>query len=114
MNQDLYARYSNLIVSIESVDFVRREGMEFYKAKLILADGSNLRVSEVWMDGTLVKYAYYRLDERDELIAGWDNAPHHPRIKSHPHHVHVQNSIIESAVRTLESVLELLVQELEL
>ncbi len=77
MKQELLARYVRLVTRVEQVDYVRREEIELYKAKLILADGSNLRVSEVWIDGELTKYAYYWLNEKDELIRGWDNAPHH-------------------------------------
>ncbi|TAH53052.1 MAG: hypothetical protein EYC68_05175 [Chloroflexota bacterium] len=113
MKQELFERYSRLIVNVETEDFQRREGIELYKAKLILADGSNLRVSEVSLDGTLTKYAYYWLDEQNELIQGWDNAPHHPRVDSHPHHSHKEDGILESPVRSLEDVLEFLNKELE-
>lgn len=112
MKADLLAKYARLVTSIESEDYRRREGLEFYKAKLILADGSNLRVSEVWLDGALTKYAYYWLDENDVVIAGWDNAPHHPGVESHPHHVHQGTRISGSGIRALPDVLEYLSKEI--
>ncbi len=112
MKEELLARYSQLIVHVDSVDHRFREGIEQYKGKFLLADGSNLRVSEVWIDGELVKYSYYWLDESDNLIAGWDNAPHHPEIKTHPHHVHTAKDVSNSPVRALDDVLALLAKKI--
>lgn len=100
-----WAHYLDLVVQTASVDHVIREGIEHYKARLLLADGSRLRVSEVWIDAQLVKYSYYWLDESDRLIAGWDNAPHHPETKTHPHHIHTVQGVHDSPIRNLEDVL---------
>ena len=112
MKEELLERYRDLVVGIASVDYRVREGIEQYKAKFLLADGSNLRVSEVWVDGRQKKYSYYWLDESDNLIAGWDNAPHHPRIKSHPHHLHVAAEVRDSSIRDLEDALILLAKRI--
>lgn len=112
MKEPLWARYRNLIVSVIAVDQRVRENVEQYKAKLMLADGSNLRVSEVVVDGDLIKYSYYWLDESGQIIAGWDNAPHHPEIKTHPHHVHTPADVSEFSVRTLDDVLALLARKI--
>ena len=56
---------------------------------LYLKDGTNLRVTEQWQDKTLLRYSYYWLTSADELKIGWDNAPHHARLKNFPHHKHV-------------------------
>lgn len=106
------ARYGDLVVGVASIDHVAREAFEQYKAKLLLADGSSLHVSEVWVDGQLTKYSYYWLDESDHLIAGWDNAPHHPEIKSYPHHMHTAQDVRASSVRNLEDVLALLTKRI--
>ncbi|MBI5303289.1 MAG: hypothetical protein HY868_14235 [Chloroflexi bacterium] len=108
MNDALLIHYRQLITRVESSDQFIREGLGQYKAKFLLADGSNLRVSQVWIDGALIKYSYYWLDESDNLIAGWDNAPHHPEIKTHPHHLHTADDVSDSSVRALEDVLTLL------
>jgi hypothetical protein len=113
MKEPLYARYHGLVTGIVSVDHRVREGIEQYKAKLLLADGSNLRVSEVIIDGELVRYGYYWLDESDHLIAGWDNAVHHPEIKTHPHHLHTFSDVNESSIRSLDDVLAFLAKRIK-
>lgn len=113
MKESLFARYRNLITSVISVDHRTRENVKQYKAKLLLADGSNLRVSEVFIDGDLVKYSYYWLDESAQIIAGWDNAAHHPEIKTHPHHVHTPTGVSESSVHSLDDVLALLARKIK-
>jgi len=110
--KEIPARYRDLVVGVASADHLTREGIEHYKAKLLLADGSSLRVSEVWIDGQLAKYSYYWLDESDHLIAGWDNAPHHPEIESHPHHTHTVQDVRDSSIRDLEGVLTFLVKRI--
>ncbi len=112
MKEELLARYRDLVTGIAAVDHLVREGIELYKAHLLLADGSSLRVSEVWIDGRLKKYSYYWLDESEQLIAGWDNAPHYPEIKTHPHHLHTATGSRDSAVRNLEDALELLSKQI--
>ncbi|MCD6345035.1 MAG: hypothetical protein J7M17_05495 [Anaerolineae bacterium] len=56
---------------------------------LYLKDGTNLRVTEQWQGKTLLRYSYYWLTSEDRLKIGWDNAPHHARLKNFPHHKHV-------------------------
>lgn len=56
---------------------------------LYLGDGSNLRVTEQWAGSTLKRYSYYWLTATNELKIGWDNAPHHVRLATFPHHKHV-------------------------
>jgi Family of unknown function (DUF6516) len=113
MNESLYTRYRSIITGVVSVDHRVREGVEQYKAKLLLVDGSNLRVSEVRIDGELVTYSYYWLDESEHLIAGWDNAAHHPEIKTHPHHLHTSKDVSDSSIHSLDAVLALLAKKIK-
>jgi hypothetical protein len=78
-----------------------------FKLKAILADGSSVRLNEQYRDDTLEKYAYYWLDTNNNLIIGWDNAPHHPHLATHPDHKHVttQANIQPSTEVSLEAVL---------
>ena len=43
---------------------------------MVLKDGANVRVAELWNGGTLERYSYYWLTTGNELKIGWDNAPH--------------------------------------
>jgi len=56
---------------------------------LYLKDGTNLRVIKQWQGKTLLRYSYYWLTSADGLNIGWDNAPHHTRLKNFPYHKHV-------------------------
>ncbi len=78
-----------------------------FKLKILLTDGSNLRLNEQYRGGALEKYAYYWLDAHNDLIVGWDNAPHHPHLSTHPHHKHVatQAGVQPSTETNLEAVL---------
>ncbi|HEY85129.1 MAG TPA: hypothetical protein G4N96_08480 [Chloroflexi bacterium] len=85
-----------------------------FKLKVILADGSSLRINEQYRNDTLEKYAYYWLDQRHELLIGWDNAPHHPQLSTHPHHKHVasQSNIQPASESSLDDVLKAILQYL--
>ena len=74
---------------------------------LFLSDGSNLRITEQWQGRQLLRYSYYWLTNQSQLMIGWDNAPHHRHITTHPHHKHVgqQTNIQSSTETTLEAVL---------
>ena len=69
--------FSDIIVKVEELRCEQDVDTQVVKAKIILTDGSNLRISESIVDGQLVFYSYYWLDECNRLIVGWDNAPHH-------------------------------------
>ena len=43
-----------LVVSVPFFEHLYREGIETLRAKAILADGSNLRISEVWIVDSLL------------------------------------------------------------
>ena len=78
---------------------------------LYLKDGTNLRVTEQWDRATLKRYSYYWLTSTNELKIGWDNAPHHTRLETFPHHKHVkrQENIQPSEQTCLEEVMKVIV-----
>lgn len=79
----------------------------FLRLVLHLKDGTNLRLSEQWKGDRLERYSYYWLTEANELKIGWDNAPHHTRLETFPHHKHVgrQKGIRASTETRLEEVM---------
>ena len=95
---------------IVAVDLLPTRAPHHVRFRLTFTDGSRLQVSEDWQSGALGAYSYYWFDSTDNLIIGWDNAPHHASITSHPHHKHVatQTSREPSNERTLEDVLTLI------
>jgi hypothetical protein len=81
-----------------------------FKLIITLTDGSTLRLNKHYHNNNLEKYAYYWLNAHNTLIIGWDNAPHHSYLSTHPHHKHVatQTNIQPSTETNLEAVLEVI------
>lgn len=66
------------------------------KVRLELTDGYLL---DLYFNPTLGKYTY-ALIYRDRKIYGWDNAPHHPGLATHPHHFHDEDGNIQPSTLT--------------
>ncbi len=102
----------NLISATLKYEHRLRDEFEQVKAVVQLVDGTYLHLNEVWINGMLRKYAYYQLTPTNEVIRGWDNAPHHPEVSTHPHHFHYTGDIHPSMIRSLNDLLEMLSGEL--
>ena len=83
---------------------------ESIRLVLLMKDGTNLRVAEQWNGNVLRRYSYYWLNKNNELKIGWDNAPHHTKLDSYPHHKHVgkQNNLQSSQETSLVDVMEVI------
>ena len=46
------------------------------------------------------------MDERNNLISRWDNAPHHKELGTFPHHVHLPDVVKEDKPVKLIDVLD--------
>lgn len=86
--------------------------VEQFKAIALLIDGSRLHINEVHLHGQLHKYAYYWLTPTGALIIGWDNAPHHPHVPSHPSYQHDLRGVSATAVCALVDALTEIEQRL--
>ena len=53
-----------------------------------------------------VKYRYHVMDRNKKLIFRYDNVPHFPKIRTHPHHKHTRAKVIESKTLGLLEVIE--------
>ena len=80
---------------------------------LYLHNKTTLRVTEQWLGQALNRYSYYWLTPTNTLKIGWDNAPHHTRLKNHPHHKHVghQDNRQPSYETSLEDVMAIILNE---
>ena len=62
------------------------------RCRVTFWDGSFLEIYEVISTElgypVRINYAYTYL-RNDQIIFGYDNAPHHPEIATHPHHKHI-------------------------
>lgn len=97
---------SRAVYLVQKFEHRRNGAVEQFKAIALLIDGSRLHVNEVYLNGRLHKYAYYWLAPTGALIIGWDNAPHHPQVSSHPAHQHDAHGISDTSVRTLDDALQ--------
>ena len=52
-----------------------------------------------------LKYRYHLQTLKGKLLARWDNAPHHPEVKSHPDHLHKDDTVKPSTGMDIESAL---------
>ncbi|MBI5838556.1 MAG: hypothetical protein HZB19_00505 [Chloroflexi bacterium] len=55
--------------------------------------------------GIKTKYRYHYMDDAQNLIFRYDNAPHHPQIESFPHHKHLADNVQASQEPDLRIVL---------
>lgn len=78
---------------------------------IYLHEGTNLRVAEQWRGISLERHSCYWLTSKDQLKVGWDNAPHHTHIRTHPHHKHIdrQRNIQPSDEICFEDVIKVIV-----
>ncbi|MBU1154194.1 hypothetical protein KKB84_09600 [bacterium] len=87
----------------------------FLKIIIFLRNGTNLRVTERWINADLEDYSYYWLDEDNRLKVGWDNVPHHTKLENFPHHKHISSSEnrLPSHETNLESVMKAIEESME-
>jgi len=75
--------------------------------KIVFENGSSLEFTEV-IDSeqeSKVKYRYHYMNTSRGIVFRYDNAPHHPLVKSFPHHKHTTRTVKASHEPDLRSVL---------
>jgi len=115
MKHGTLAKFRDLVASIESLQHEFSKGLELFKCKVVLRDGSNLRILEKYRNDELVYYSYYWLATTNELIIGWDSAPPHPHLKTFPHHKHPagRKKPVVSVERNLHDILSFISERLQ-
>ncbi|MCC6501490.1 MAG: hypothetical protein IT313_14580 [Anaerolineales bacterium] len=75
--------------------------------KIVFDNGYALEFTEVVDTGktSKIKYRYHFMNESQKLVFRYDNAPHHPQIKSFPHHKHTARVIKTSKEPDLQDIL---------
>lgn len=78
-------------INIRENDPVNDEGR--FSARVNFYNESSLEAHEkvTFENGAVVKdrYSYHYQETGGSLVFRYDNAPHHPEIKTHPHHKHI-------------------------
>lgn len=88
-----------------------------FRYKLMLRDGSVIEMFEkfrIMQEAVKVtKYSFHWQDGTGRLRMRWDNAPHHPEVSTHPHHVHAgsEPNVLPHAPVTVEEILNIIAAE---
>jgi hypothetical protein len=79
----------------------------FIGGKIVFENAHSLEFVEVidMEQSGKVKYRYQYMDEVQNLIFRYDNAPHHPDVRTFPHHKHTSGGVAESREPDLKDVL---------
>lgn len=86
---------------------VEDQGYKIY-VDIKFTNESVLIVKDLFFEDGERKNAFHWMDKRNNLITRWDNAPHHKKLKTFPHHKHLgkPETVTESFEVNLEIVLE--------
>ena len=95
----IYISFSEIIEDI----VVLEEEVGLFKAKIVFKNKTVLRIFQNSINN---KYSFFWLNQKEKLIIGWDNAPHHKEIVSFPDHKHIGDKVFVSKKRNLMQILE--------
>ena len=98
--------YNHLIDSIQQMDFKEEEGIAQLRIKVRLIDATFLNIREIKKHNRILAYSYYWLDSNNQVITGWDNAPHHKALETFPHHKHMRDNVLPSKETCLRDILK--------
>ena len=79
----------------------------YISGKIVFENGHSFEFIEVvdTEQDEKVKYRYQYMDKEFLLIFRYDNAPHHKKIKTFPHHKHVADKVTYSQEPDLQSIM---------
>lgn len=97
-------RQSRIVKSLDVLELVEEESVQFLRARAEIIDGSMLHVRELFAPPHS-KYSYHWQSNAGAILLRWDNAPHHPEIPTHPDHRHEGGQVAPSSRASIEEVL---------
>ena len=110
---------SNAITVVEVVTEQDSRDRGYFRARLILANGDFLEVSEYFIvqagKPSTVEYRYQWMDPAQQsLIRRWDNAEHFPDLPHFPHHVHEgdEKQVVPGRALSILDLIDLIEQKL--
>ena len=95
------------LIERESIDTECYEDADFgiINGSIVFKDGTIFHFKEILL-GEKRHYRFHYMDERNNLISRWDNAPHHKELRTFPHHVHFPDGVKENKPVKLIDVLD--------
>ena len=124
-----FAEYTGYIKTVinKFSDIITEETLEIFEATpsegfirgtIMFIDGSTLGFLEyvriIESKPAKIKYRYNYTDKNSKLVFRYDNAPHHRKLKTFPHHKHLPNNIVKPTTEpNLEKILEEITTHIE-
>jgi hypothetical protein len=94
----------DLLFKYRSPHIAHISGFIIFRKGLILEFDEILKQEKT--TAVRIKYRYHVMNQEKQLVIRYDNVPHHPKIKTHPHHKHIKNRVIESNAPGLLEVID--------
>ena len=98
---------------VEAAYLAKKAGWE-----VVLIDKSELHIREyLSIENKRLQRLTYRFhwqSQERQLLARWDNAPHHPQIKTHPYHKHTPAIIVESEELSIIQLILEIIKEIKI
>ena len=110
---------SPIVASFKVIKRRETESDGYLRARAVITDESLLEISMYWQSAEngvrLIGYRFHWQNEKSKLVRRWDNAKHHPEIKTFPFHMHIgkDENIKESVRMDLWKILRILESEVE-
>ncbi len=88
----------------------------YIRGVIILRGGFELHIAEYVAtepEFKRLKYRFHLQSSDNRMIARWDNAPHHPEVKTHPDHAHIGQKIKANPPMDIPQALEAVLSLIE-
>jgi hypothetical protein len=95
------------LIERESIDTEYDEDADIgiIGGSIVFKDGSVLYFKEILL-AEKRQYRFHYMDEGNNLISRWDSAPHHKKLGTFPHHIHLPDGVKENKPVKLIDVLD--------
>ncbi|MBI5839768.1 MAG: hypothetical protein HZB19_06670 [Chloroflexi bacterium] len=106
---------SHVIQTDISFDEISEEEC-YIRGVLTLIRGYELHIAEYVVTEPQfkrLKYRFHLQSSESQMIARWDNAPHHPEIKTYPDHLHIAEKVKPNQPVDIPRVLTLVLSFIE-
>ncbi len=78
---------------------------EYLRLTASCGEGVTIHIREFVKAGKVMRYSYQLIIKKQESLR-YDNAPHHPGIRTYPHHKHEKGRVLPLENPTLTAFLE--------
>lgn len=103
---DILKKYKRVIKDLSVKKYEARGSSYAIVLKIDFKNNSELHVRDYLFEDGTRNYSYHWQDHKKRCLYRWDNTPHHPKVKTFPHHIHIgkQERVEPSEPQTLEKV----------